>query len=225
MLRAKRYQEEQAKLAQQQQQNIKQLQPPMLVTVQHAGQLSQHSSASTDEITSKTSPKSVSNGSCQQRFLHSPHSSTVPKTQLGGLLSFHQSVSYSTASSVPESVQSALVMSHNAQNSVELMEDEQVAMAKAKVTSMPRISRGYNKRKYKEMPQMPHSAVALPMDEHSSQGRRSQSGRSSFVSASSPKRSSASRSPRSPGTKTKKKGYFFESKSRGSKKLAKIIGK
>jgi len=223
MLRAKRYQEEQAKLAQQQQQ--KQLQPPMLVTVQHAGQLSQHSSASTDEITSKTSPKSVSNGSCQQRFLHSPHSSTVPKTQLGGSLSFHQSVSYSTASSVPESVQSALVMSHNAQNSVELMEDEQVAMAKAKVTSMPRISRGYNKRKYKEMPQMPHSAVALPMDEHSSQGRRSQSGRSSFVSASSPKRSSASRSPRSPGTKTKKKGYFFESKSRGSKKLAKIIGK
>jgi len=37
------------------------------------------------------------------------------------------------------------------------------------------------------------------------------------------KRSSTSRSPT--GTKTKKKGYFFESKSRGSKKLAKIIGK
>merc|ERR1711971_1233389 len=127
------------------------------------------------------------------------------------------------------------VMRHNAHNdsvnSVELMEDEQVAIAQAKVTSMSRISRGYNKRKYKEMPQMPMED-AHPNHCHSQRqsvssqngnGRRSQSGRSSFASES--KRSSVSRSPRSPGTKTKKKGYFFESKSRGSKKLAKIIGK
>jgi len=207
------------------------LQPPMLVTAKHAGQLSQHSSCAssgTDEIVSKQSPKSVSNGGMGmggQRFLHSPNS-TPKRESLGGSLSFHQSVSYSTASSAVTEV-----MSHNAQNSVELMEDEQVAIAQAKVTSMSRISRGYNKRKYKEMPQMPHNCVALPMEEHHNQrqslssqnGRRSQSGRSSFVSES--KRSSASRSPRSPGTKTKKKGYFFESKSRGSKKLAKIIGK
>jgi len=229
MLRAKVYEEEQAKLK---------LQPPMLVTVKHAGQLSQHSSCAstgTDEIVSKQSPKSVSNGGMGgQRFLHSPNS--TPKREslgaLGGSLSFHQSVSYSTASSAVTEV-----MSHNAHNSlnsvnsVELMEDEQVAIAQAKVTSMSRISRGYNKRKYKEMPQMPHNCVALPMEDHhmhvqresmsSQNGRRS--GRSSFASES--KRSSASRSPRSPGTKTKKKGYFFESKSRGSKKLAKIIGK
>merc|ERR1712087_910041 len=149
LLRAKVYEEEQAKLK-----------PPMLVTAKHAGQLSQHSSCAssgTDEIVSKQSPKSVvsSNGGMGQRFLHSPNS-TPKRESLGGSLSFHQSVSYSTASN-----QSAVteVLSHDARNSVkmdsdvmELMEDEQVAIAQAKVTSMSRISRGYNKRKYKEMP-------------------------------------------------------------------------
>merc|ERR1712087_808978 len=206
---------------------------PMLVTAKHAGQLSQHSSCAssgTDEIVSKQSPKSVvsSNGGMGQRFLHSPNS-TPKRESLGGSLSFHQSVSYSTASN-----QSAVteVLSHNARNSVkmdsvndvmELMEDEQVAIAQAKVTSMSRISRGYNKRKYKEMPspQMSYhcnSEQRESLSVSSQNGRRSQSGRSSFASESK-------RSPRSPPTKTKKKGYFFESKSRGSKKLAKIIGK
>ena len=99
---------------------------------------------------------------------------------------------------------------------------------------MKRISRGYNKRKFshnrdhreirelRELPvdhvqhpqlTMPQNVVALAMDRGMNQGQRQ-------VTIS--KRSS----PRSPmGTKTKKKGYFFESKSRGSKKLAKIIGK
>jgi len=172
-----------------------------------------------------------SNGGMGQRFLHSPNS-TPKRESLGGSLSFHQSVSYSTASN-----QSAVteVLSHNARNSVkmdsdvmELMEDEQVAIAQAKVTSMSRISRGYNKRKYKEMPSPQilyhcNSEQRESLSVSSQNGRRSQSGRSSFASES--KRSSASRSPRSPPTKTKKKGYFFESKSRGSKKLAKIIGK
>jgi len=216
MLRAKRYQEEQA-----QAQLLKQ------ASVKHAQQLSQHSSVSTDkqEIVSRTSPKSVSGGGQgQQRFLNSPNH--TPKTSsAGGSLQFHQSVSYSTNSSAPDSVQ--LVMSHNGQNSVEkqqlseLIDEEQLALQRSKVTSMPRISRGYNKRKYKEMP---HNCVALPLDDNVSASRQSQShshshGRRS--GASSPKRTS----PRSPGTKTKKKGYFFESKSRGSKKLAKIIGK
>merc|ERR1719461_1090619 len=213
LLRAKVYEEEQAKLK-----------PPMLVTAKHAGQLSQHSSCAssssgTDEIVSKQSPKSVvsSNGGMgSQRFLHSPNS-TPKRESLGGSLSFHQSVSYSTASN-----QSAVteVLSHNARNSVnsvELMEDEQVAIAQAKVTSMSRISRGYNKRKYKEMPSPQilyhcNSEQRESLSVSSQNGRRSQSGRSSFASESK-------RSPRSPPTKTKKKGYFFESKSRGSKKL------
>jgi len=222
MLRTKRYQEEQAQL------QLKQ------AHVKHAQQLSQHSSHSSSaltdspkqEIVSRTSPKSVSGHSSgtngQQRFLNSPHH--TPKTSTGGSLQFHQSVSYSTASSAPDSVQ--LVMSHNGQNSVEkqqfseLMSEEQLARQQSKVTSMPRISRGYNKRKYKEMPQ---SCVALPLDDNVS--RHSGGSRHSQSQATHSSHSSKRSSPRSPGTKTKKKGYFFESKSRGSKKLAKIIGK
>merc|ERR1712176_1202313 len=161
LLRAKVYEEEQAKL--------KKLEPPMLVTAKHAGQLSQHSSSASassgtdSEIVSKQSPKSVSNGHGGQRFLHSPNS-TPKRESLGGSLSFHQSVSYSTASSA---VTDNAVMRHNAHNdgvnSVELMEDERVAIAQAKVTNMSRISRGYNKRKYKEMPQMP---TQMPMEDH-----------------------------------------------------------
>jgi len=60
---------------------------------------------------------------------------------------------------------------------------------------------------------------------YSSSSAKSASTATSTSLSSSASSSSSRRSPKAQPTKTKKKGYFFESKSRGSKKLAKLIGK
>eukprot|EP01083_Nonionella_stella_P077616 212030_1 len=73
------------------------------------------------------------------------------------------------------------------------------------VTSISRIGHSYNKRKYHNGAG-PMGMIEVNLGNHKSQTQ------------SKPK-------PKSPPTKTKKKYGFFESKSRGSKKLAKIIGK
>merc|ERR1711997_143639 len=90
------------------------------------------------------------------------------------------------------------------------------------IVDMKRISRGYSKRKFGHVrgrehvqnvqhvqPAMDHMGVAMPQTVISLDDRYSNSN------------SNSKRSPRSP-TKKKK---FFESKSRGSKKMVKIIGK
>jgi len=125
-------------------------------------------------------------------------------------------------------------MSHNHQNNVELEyiddrdhHEEMYAQTAAQqmqqqmqqqqpIVNMKRISRGYSKRKFghvrgrehvqnvqnvhRVQPAMPQTVISLD-DRYSN--------------------SNSKRSPRSP-TKKKK---FFESKSRGSKKMVKIIGK
>jgi len=212
---------------------------------------SQHSVATMDsshsqespkrEIISRTSPKSVSAGSTtispNQRYLNSPHSQLTPNgTPHGtpktypattGPVQFQQSISYSTGSSQPDSV---IIMSHNNQNNVELeyIDDEQHHEVSRQyhhqqqpMVTMKRISRGYNQRKFSLKDREPeHPALTIPQNVVAMAMDREQQTAHRQVTIS--KR----RSPRSPtGTKTKKKGYFFESKSRGSKKLAKIIGK
>merc|ERR1719229_240891 len=118
-------------------------------------------------------------------------------------------------------------MSHNHQNNVELEyiddrdhhEDMYAQQQQQPTVNMKRISRGYSKRKFghvraREHVQhvaVDHMGVAMPQTVISLDDRYSNS-----VSNSNSKRS-----PRSP-TKKKK---FFESKSRGSKKMVKIIGK
>eukprot|EP01084_Bolivina_argentea_P166953 289826_1 len=75
------------------------------------------------------------------------------------------------------------------------------------ITCMPRISHSYNKRKYNKNHELitDNNHQNIHMNIHQKKIKN--------------------HSPKSPQTKTKKKPYFFESKSRGSKKLAKIIGK
>jgi len=200
------------------------------------------------EIISRTSPKSESTSSVSpnQRYLISPHSQLTPNSTphgtpktypaTNGPVQFQQSISYSTGSSQPDSV---IIMSHNHQNNVELeyIDDEQ--SHHQPMVTMKRISRGYNKRKFnlKDREQernammMPQNVMTMTMDRSTDRTvvePRRESGSHGNpshrqVSHSSTKRST-SRSPTGT-TKTKKKGYFFESKSRGSKKLAKIIGK
>merc|ERR1712228_969421 len=93
---------------------------------------------------------------------------------------------------------------HNSVNAVELSHDENERM-NAKVTNIARISRSYNKRR--ENGGVLH--CILPTTSNSGGGK-----------------TKSSSSPKSVPVKTKKKGYFrFESKSRGSKKLARLIGK
>lgn len=124
-------------------------------------------------------------------------------------------------------------MSHNHQNNVELeyIDDrdhheemytqqqlQQMQQQQQPIVNMKRISRGYSKRKFghvrgREHVQhvaMDHMGVAMPQTVISLDDRYSNSN------------SNSNRSPRSPTTKKKK---FFESKSRGSKKMVKIIGK
>jgi hypothetical protein len=75
------------------------------------------------------------------------------------------------------------------------------------VTSISRISHSYNKRKYDNRGVMPIGMIEVNLGNHKMMQTQSKT------------------KPKSPPTKTKKKYGFFESKSRGSKKLAKIIGK
>jgi len=182
------------------------------------------------EIISRTSPKSVSEGSPKRsspKYLVSPsHSQLTPSsTPTTHPVAFQQSISYSTGSSQPDSV---IIMNHNSHNNVELEyidDDEQ----QHPTVNMKRISRGYNKRNFtlrehrdreRATEPMPETAGALSVDRDARTPRsisRRQNG--------SAKRGSPRAAATTTTTKTKKKGYFFESKSRGSKKLAKIIGK
>merc|ERR1719216_371473 len=222
-----------------------------LLKLKHVQQHSQNSVATTDsstsqespkrEIISRTSPKSVSTGSSSvspnQRYLNSPHSQLTPNSTphgtpktypaTNGPVQFQQSISYSTGSSQPDSV---IIMSHNHQNNVELEYIDDEAHHQPMVT-MKRISRGYNKRKFslkdreQERPQQLMMTQNVRTMDRSTERivdhePRRQSGSHGHRQVT---KRSTSRSPT--GTKTKKKGYFFESKSRGSKKLAKIIGK
>jgi len=224
-----------------------------LLKLKHVQQHSQNSVATTDsstsqespkrEIISRTSPKSLSTGSSSvspnQRYLSSPHSQLTPNSTphgtpktypaTNGPVQFQQSISYSTGSSQPDSV---IIMSHNHQNNVELEYIDDEAHHQPMVT-MKRISRGYNKRKFslkdreQERPQLMMAQNVRTMDRSADrivdrEPRRQSGSHGQHRQATLTKRST-SRSPT--GTKTKKKGYFFESKSRGSKKLAKIIGK
>lgn len=165
------------------------------------------------EIISRQSPKSISSNTLSpknQRYLTSPNSKSSksnngnsPKN-VNELQYYQQSVSsaFSIATSEPDRER------YNKQNEKQSFnqslddDDEQ----KMNITSIARISRNYNKRKYKEQ-QINGAEIAI--DEQTKRNTKS---------SSSPKSA-----PKQ--TKTKKKGYFFESKSRGSKKLAKIIGK
>merc|ERR1712154_235677 len=92
---------------------------------------------------------------------------------------------------------------HNSVNTVSdsIMSDDEHQRMSQKVTNISRISRGYNKRRENGI------QCVLP---------------------TSNKLKNNGQSPKSAPPKTKKKGYNyfrFEAKSRGSKKLAKLIGK
>jgi hypothetical protein len=133
------------------------------------------------------------------------------------------------------------ISSHNKQNAVDkmqfaqILEQQQQAVSheyldehKVNVTAMPRISRSYNKRQYSQnattIPAQNSGLMIMQMTDPSASSSTSSSSSSSCSrTASNP--SASKRSPKAEATKTKKKGYFFETKSRGSKKLAKIIGK
>merc|ERR1712157_9814 len=153
------------------------------------------------EIISRQSPKSISSNTLSpknQRYLTSPNSKSCksnngnsPKN-VNELQYYQQSVSSAFSIATSESDRER----YNKQNEKQKMN----------ITSIARISRNYNKRKYKEQ-QINGAEIAI--DEQTKRNTKS---------SSSPKSA-----PKQ--TKTKKKGYFFESKSRGSKKLAKIIGK
>merc|ERR1712154_575406 len=164
------------------------------------------------EIISRQSPKSISSNTLSpknQRYLTSPNSKNS-KLNNGNSpknvneLQYYQQSAFSIAASEPDREP------YNKQN-VEKQQFNQVLddddEQKVNITSIARISRNYNKRKYKDQPN------DIAIDEMNKQQTK--------------RNTKSSSSPKSPPkqTKTKKKGYFFESKSRGSKKLAKIIGK
>jgi len=181
-----------------------------------------------------------------------PHGTPKTYPATNGQLQFQQSVSYSRGSTESSQPDSVIIMSHNNQNNVELeyIDDEQRHdVHQQPMVTMKRISRGYTRRKpmVKDREQelahsnlmMPQNVVNMVMEREHVQSRdgMKQNGHSNGHSGGHSGRSDGSHrqititkrsSPRSPttSTKTKKKGYsFFESKSRGSKKLAKIIGK
>jgi len=167
------------------------------------------------EIISRQSPKSVSSTFSPKnlRYLVSPNSHSV-KMNNGNCQSprstppaFQENVS-ATYSIISTGTTDAEDLScHNSVNAVELSHDENERM-NAKVTNIARISRSYNKRRENGV----HAGLhcILPTTSNSGNGGKTKS----------------SLSPKSVPVKTKKKGYFrFESKSRGSKKLARLIGK
>merc|ERR1712115_308761 len=148
------------------------------------------------EIISRQSPKSISSNTLSpknQRYLTSPNSKSSksnngnsPKN-VNELQYYQQSVSsaFSIATSEPDRER------YNKQNEKQSLDDDDEQ--KMNITSIARISRNYNKRKYKEQ-QINGAEIAI--DEQTKRNTKS---------SSSPKSA-----PKQ--TKTKKKGYFFESK-------------
>ena len=108
----------------------------------------------------------------------------------------------------------------NDNNNNDLMDDQKMNSMQNSVTSIHRISRSYKQRSYKDGQQQQLPNGIMIIDDSQNQHQLSSKRNSNPVCYTK-----SSSSPKSPQTKTKKKGYFFETKSRGSKKLAKIIGK
>jgi hypothetical protein len=153
------------------------------------------------EIISRQSPKSISCKSNtlspkNMQYLHSPNSKK-------SLSVSHHSNHGNSPRSVPPQFQDNLSATYSSSSLSKghNVENGQEEEEKVNVTSISRISRSYNKRKENG------GTLAMP---------------SQPIHCGKTQKCS---SPKSPPTKTKKKGYFFESKSRGSKKLAKMIGK
>eukprot|EP00484_Ammonia_sp_Unknown_P016704 CAMPEP_0197042474 /NCGR_PEP_ID=MMETSP1384-20130603/18837_1 /TAXON_ID=29189 /ORGANISM="Ammonia sp." /LENGTH=572 /DNA_ID=CAMNT_0042473581 /DNA_START=133 /DNA_END=1851 /DNA_ORIENTATION=- len=142
--------------------------------------------------------------------------------------------SVDAADTMGEHAMSHHISSHNKQNAVDKMQFAQILEAqqahhqdymdehKVNHSAVPRISRSYNKRKYSQNATIPAQNSGLMIMQMSEPAATSSSRTASNSSSSS---APSKRSPKAEASKTKKKGYFFETKSRGSKKLAKIIGK
>jgi len=167
------------------------------------------------EIISRQSPKSVSSTFSPKnlRYLTSPANSVkMSSLNNGNSVSprstppaFQENVS-ATYSIISSEAEHTDLSSHNSVNTVSDMtmsQEEHNAIMQQhhhKVSNLSRISRSYNKRREAGI------HCVLPSNESCN--------------------SKTKMSPKSAPTKTKKKGYFhFEARSRGSKKLAKLIGK
>jgi len=148
------------------------------------------------EIISQQSPKSVTSSTFSPKQLR--YLQSPPNSVKMGSLNNGNSVS-------PRSLESGYSIAssedESCHNSVNTMSDSESSMSVSS-RSLSRISRSYNKRRENGI------HCVLPSHESSGSNKTKQSPKSA------------------PASKTKKKGYFhFEARSRGSKKLAKLIGK